>query len=128
MNYLPEQKSKQLQYESDAWKRVLGFMSDENIRLKNRLSEILKDNFNKNLLEDVENFLSKFIKEDELICILWNDLNELDKLLMKEIFEVGKLNKKIEIKLNKLRNNMLTAERQFGKLKLAFSSYFIENI
>ena len=53
---MPELKLKQLQNESDSWKKLLGFMMDENIRLKNRLSELLKDKFDKNLLEEVESF------------------------------------------------------------------------
>ena len=55
---MPELKLKQLKYESDTWKRLLDFMMDENIQLKNRLSEVLKDQFDKNLLDDVERFQS----------------------------------------------------------------------
>jgi len=124
---MSELKLKQLQYKTDTWKRLLGFMLDENIHLKNRLSEVLKDKFNKNLLEDVENFQSSFIKEDELIGLLRHDVTELDKLLVMEIFEDGKIIKEIDRRMTKLRNNIINAERQFGKLKSEFNSYLSEN-
>lgn len=125
---MPELKLKQLKYESDTWKRLLGFMMDENIHMKNRLSEILKIGFNKNLLDEVENFQSRFIKQDELIGLLRNEVAELDKLLEREIFEDGKIFNEIDRKLMKFRNNIINAEKQFGRLKLAFNNYLSENI
>ena len=125
---MTELNLKQLQFESDTWKRLLGFMIDENIHMKYRLSKVLKDNFDKNLLEKVENFQSKFIKEDELISLLRNDVAELDKLLVREIFEDGKIINDIDGKLKKLRNDITIAERHFSNLKLEFNNYLSENI
>jgi len=125
---MPELKLKQLQYESDTWKRLLGFMMDENIHLKNRLSEVLKDKFDKNLLVEIEGFQNNFIKEDELIGLLRNDVAGLDKLLEREIFEDGKIVNEIDKRLKNLRNNIVYAEKQFGKLKLEFNNYLSENI
>ncbi len=125
---MPELKLKQLQYEADTWKRLLGFMMDENIQLKNRISQILKDRFDQNLLEEVEGYQSSFVKEDELIGLLRNDIAELDKLLQKEVFEDGMIIKIVEGKLKKIRNNIKNAEKQFGKLKMEFNNYFSENI
>ena len=126
LDYMPDLRLKQLQYESDTWKRLLNFMMDENIQLKNRLSEILKDKFDKNLLVEVEVFQNNFIKEDERVALLRNDVAELDKLLVREICEDGKIINKIEIRLQNLRNNIMHAEIQFGKLKSAFNSYLLE--
>jgi regulator of replication initiation timing len=126
--YMPELKLKQLQYEADTWKRMLGFMMEENIHLKNRISQILKDKFNENLLDEVEAFQSSFIKEDEMIGLLRNDLAELDKLLKREVFEDGMIIKNVETKLKKLRHNIKNAEKQFGKLKMDFNNYLSENI
>jgi hypothetical protein len=125
---MPELKLKQLQYESDTWKRLLSFMVEENVRLKNRLAEILKEQFNASLLEQVELFQSSFLKEDELIGLLRNEIVEFDKLLAREIFEDGKIMREVEKKMIKLRNNIDTAEKQFGKLKAEFNSYLIEKI
>lgn len=90
-----ELKLKQLQFESNTWKRLLRFMMEENNHLKNRIAEILKDDFDKNLLKEIENFQSNFIKQDELINLLRNDAADLDKLLIPEIFEDGKINSEI---------------------------------
>ena len=84
---MPELKLKQLQYERDTLKRLLDFMIDENVHMKNRLSEVLQDKFDKNLLKRIEFFQSTFLKEDELIGLLRNDFAELNKLLVIEIFE-----------------------------------------
>jgi regulator of replication initiation timing len=125
---MPELKLKQLQYESDTWKRVLGFMMEENIYLKNRLSEILKDKFDKNLLEQVEGFQSSFVKEDEMIGLLRNEVAELDKLLVREIFEDGTIIKKVDAKLKHMRHNIKNAEKEFSRLKSDFNNYLSENI
>lgn len=125
---MPDLKIRQLQYESDTWKRLLGFIVEENVRLKNRLSEVLQDKFDKSLLEEVENFQTKFVKEDELVFLLRNDVAEYDKLLTRASFENGSLYCEIDNKLKKLRSTMPDAENQFGKLKSDFNSYLSENI
>ena len=58
---------------------------DENIQLKNRLSEVLRDRFDKNLLVEVEVFQNYFIKEDAPIAFLRNNVAELDKLLVRDM-------------------------------------------
>ena len=125
---MPALQLKQLQFEADTGKRLLAFMMDENIRMKNRISEILKADFDKNLLDELENFHSRFIKEDELISLMRNDAAEMDKLLLREIFKDGKVIREVKIKLKKMRDNLLDAERKFGKLKVEFNSYLSENI
>ncbi len=119
---------KQFQDESDAWKRLLCLLMDENVSLKYRLAEVLKDKFDNNLLDEVENFQSRFIKNDGLIGLLRNDVAELDKLLVRERFEDGEIKKKVGTQLSKLRNNIETAEIQFNKLKSEFNSYLLENL
>lgn len=125
---ISELKLKQLQFENNSWKRLLGFLLDENIHLKNRIAEILKDDVDKNLLEEIENFQNNFIKQDGLIGLLRNDAAELDRLLLREIFEDGKIIKKIDEKLKSLRDNISITEKQFNKLKLEFTNYLLENI
>jgi hypothetical protein len=121
-------KLKQWQYESGAWKRTLGFMMDENAHMKNRLSEVLSFRFNHDLLEEIEDFHNRSVKTDQLIGLLRNNIAEMDKLLAREIFEDGKMILEIQTNLQKLRNNMLTAENQFGKLNTEFNSYLSEKI
>lgn len=125
---MSEVKLRQLKYESDTWKRLLGFVAEENIHLKNRLSEVLKAHFDKNLLNDVENFHNEFIRADELIGLLRNDIAEFDNLLTREEFEDGAIMKQVERKLKKLRHGVKDTEEHFAKLKSAFNSYLSENI
>ena len=123
------QKLKQLQHECNTLKRLLLFLKEENIVLKNRLSEILKESFDKNLLEEAEDFNNAFIKEDERMSLLRNDMVELDKLLEKEFFkDRGKISVETAIKLNNLRNNISKAENQFATIQLKFNKFFSEKI
>lgn len=103
-------------------------MLEENVSLKNRISDVLKNGFDKNLLEELENLHNRILKEDERIGLLRHEVAELDKLLSREFFEDGKIAKEVKVKLNKLRRNVLTAEEEFGKLKVEFNNYLLENI
>ncbi|MGZ5220895.1 MAG: hypothetical protein ACXWC7_12480 [Chitinophagaceae bacterium] len=123
-----ELKLKQLQFESNAWKRLLCFMMDENVHLKNRITEILKNDTDNNLLEEIENFQNNLVRQDEVISLLRHDTAELDKLLVREIFEDGAITKEINKKLKDLRNNISTAEKQFTKVKLEFNNYLLETL
>lgn len=128
LDHMPASKLKQLQYESDTWKRLLAFMMDENVRLKNRLSEVLKDGSENLLLNEIENFQNNFISEDELIGLLKKDIAEVDKMLVREVFEDGKIMKQLNKKLKMLRSNIVEVEKRFGQLKSDFHSYLSENI
>jgi hypothetical protein len=115
----------QFGYETHTWKRLLLFMIEENIHLKIRLSEILQQIPGVSLLEDLENFQNRFIRQDQFISLLRDDIAELDGLLVREIFEDGKVINEIDRKLLKLRNNILHAEMQFSKLKLDFNNFLL---
>ncbi len=125
---MPHPELKQLQFENDTWKRLLGFMTDENIRMKNRLTEVLKDSFDHNLLEELECFQNKFVKEDELIRLMRHEVVEIDQLLAGDNFEKDDVKMKVDIKLNHLRNNIVDAEKQFGSLQVCFNNYLSENL
>lgn len=118
----------QLKYECDTWKRMLKFLTDENIQLKNKISDILKSNFDKSLLEELEIFQSRFVREDEIINLLRNDIAEVDKFHLREPFENRKIADKIERNLQLIRNNISNAEKQFGILKRDFAKYISENL
>lgn len=121
-------KLEQLQYEVDAWKRVLEFMMEENVHLKNRLSSILRDDFNPELLEEVEAFQTSFIKEDELVAGLRNEIADLDKLLVREVYEDGKIMKLVDNNMKRMRIHIRKAEERFSHLKLEFNSYLSDSV
>ena len=126
MNEIP--KINQLQVEVNTWKRLLNFFSDENVCLKNRLSEILKNGFDRKLLEEFENFQNKFIKQDETITFLRNDIAELDKLLLNEKLGMSVNENAINRKLEHLRKNIVNSEGRFFQLQLNFNTYVLENM
>ncbi|CAN5510971.1 hypothetical protein BH11BAC5_BH11BAC5_00370 [soil metagenome] len=116
-------KFKQLQVEQDTWKQLLGYMMEENIHLKNRITEILKYKPNRILLDDVENFQSHFIMEDEMISILRNDLANIEKLFAEAGDGNQKMVEQINDRLQRLRENIMLAEAQFNSLKIEFDRY-----
>jgi hypothetical protein len=118
----------QFQHENDTWRRILGFITDENINLKKRLSEILKtlnDN-DSSVLDRIEYFHNCLLKDDEIIRFLYREVADQGKLLIREIYEDGELVKEVRKKQKKLRKNLEIAEQQFNKLKFEFNSYLGE--
>jgi len=123
-----EVKIKQLQYESNTWKRLLAFITEEDIFLKNRISEILNNDFNKNYLNDVENFVNKLVEEDQYISLLNSDLANIDKQLQKEVLLDASIIHDVETRLKKLRSDVTIIEKKFSQLKLQLNSYLSELI
>jgi hypothetical protein len=125
---MPSIKLKQLQYESDSWKRSLGFMLDENVHFKIRLSEILQEEFNPDLLEECEKFQSKFIHEDNIIIQLEKEILKTDRMLVRERFDEVHILEIVNSSFIRLRMKINRIEKQFGKLKSAFIHFLSENI
>lgn len=123
-----ELKISQVKYEIDTWNRLLNFMTEENNRSKDRLSEILSEKFDRNLLEEVDGFHSRFIKADTLIALLRNDVLEMDDLVTKRTLRNENITNETEKILKRLRNNMSEAESQFSNTRLAFNKFLLENI
>lgn len=119
---------KQLKYECDTWKRQLCFMREENVHLKTRLSEILKDGIADNLLEEIEFFQSRSTREDDIIGLLRNELAELDKLLVRGTFEDGTTKRIVDNKMKGLRHSITVSGEDFIKLKSELNSHILENI
>jgi len=110
----------QLRHESDSWKRLLAFMTDENIHLKTRIADMLKDNFDSGLLGAVETFHNHLLTEDEHIACLKKEIETYDLLLKKEIFENGLIVKQIRRQTKHIRHRMNALEQSVGGLKKTF--------
>lgn len=121
-------KRGQLEHECNTLRRLLLFLKEENIVLKNRLSEILKDSFDKNLLEQAELFHNDFIRKDERIHLLRNDLAGLDNLLANIINNEKNTSVEIDARLRELRDNTNIAENQFIKMQSDFNKYFYDKM
>jgi len=96
---------------------------DENIHLKNRLSEILKGDCDVPLLAKLEAFQTSFICTDTLVALLRNDLADFEKRL--ETDETGELliNKNISCRLQRMRRNISVAGLIFNQRQTAFNNY-----
>ncbi|MBK8520216.1 MAG: hypothetical protein WAT20_07220 [Ferruginibacter sp.] len=125
---MPHLKIKQLQYEINSWKRFLDYLTEENIQMKNRLSEILKEKFDTYLLEEVDGFQTRFIRKDHLVEVLRGEVMELDAIPVAEIFKDEKIFKKIKTKIKRLHKNIINTEKQFSKLKADFHRFLSTNI
>jgi hypothetical protein len=125
---MPHLKIKQLQYQVNSWKRLLDYLTEENIQMKNRLSEILKEKFDTYLLEEVDGFQTRFIRKDNLIALLRNEIKELDEIPVAEISKDERILKKMIIKIKRLHKNISNTEKQFGKLKSDFHKFLSTNI
>lgn len=127
---MPEypQKIKKFQEESNEWKRALEFMLRENALLKSKLAALLKNykGAGKDFLEVAENYQSLFIREDESINLLRRDIASHEKWLLREIYEDGQIIKGVLFRQQKLRKDIIRAQKEFGKLKKQFEQYVKE--
>jgi hypothetical protein len=96
---------------------------EENVLLKNSLSGILQNNYDQNSLEEIEEFQTKLIKEDELISLFRRDVNDLDNLLYSKMFEEGKMEKSFEAKMDQLGKEIANSIIRFRILKSAFNDF-----
>lgn len=120
---IPEKNVRQFQTEIETWKQSLNSRMEENVLLKNRLSDILKSNYDQNLLEEIEDFQTQFIKEDELINLLRRDVNDLDNLLYSKMFENGKIDKLFDTKMENLGKDIASSVIRFHILQSAFDDF-----
>jgi hypothetical protein len=105
------------------WKQLLDARMEENIYLKYKISEILKNNFNQNLLDEIEEFQTQFIKEDELINLLRKDISELDNYILSKEFQNGKIEKFVNTKIENLRKHIADSTIRLRVSKSAFDNF-----
>lgn len=98
-------------------------MSDENILMKTYLSNVLQDNFDINLLPQVENLYSHLLTEEEFINLLRHNIGELDSLIDSNNLKFIH-NSKFENMRSTLQSQMKTARIRFANLKSEFNDFF----
>jgi len=119
---------KQFMHETETWNRTLGFIEEENVILKNRISEIvstitIRDT---DLIEKMEEFQDLFVKEDESIQQLKKQINSEDQLLVRDTYEDGNLFRVVCGKQRRLRKQFDTVENKFRKIRNEFNDYLAE--
>lgn len=129
--FMPDTKSmiKQFQYESDAWRRMLAFLLQENAILKTRLSELVHEReVSDDFMEMAEQYQNRFIQNDQIINFVRSDVTELDNLLTRNLHENGHIMKTIARKQKKLRKELTTLETTFNEMKIQFNNYLEETL
>ncbi|MEO8853426.1 MAG: hypothetical protein ABI359_06585, partial [Ginsengibacter sp.] len=76
----------QFRSENETWNRTLESLTDEDVNLKMRLSEILKnmDQRDDRLLEPIEHFHNRLLKINETIAFLRLEVNKIEKQLLQK--------------------------------------------
>lgn len=120
-NDIPKGELKKFQFEIESWKRLLNSRMEENVMLKIQLSDILKNNYDQNWLEEIEAFQAQFISHDEDILMLRKNVADLYDLLASD--DTGQISKLNEKKMEALRNDMDASENQFNSLMSAFNDF-----
>jgi hypothetical protein len=121
-------KLEQVKFETGSLKRLLTFIVEENIQLKNRISDILKNSFERRMLHQMETFQNRFIMEDELISLLRNDAAQLERQLQQYVTDDEVTINEINRKLRKLSYNIEAAENHFIKLRTDFNVFLASHI
>lgn len=113
----------ELIYENEGWRKQLAILEDENIHFKTRLADILKSDFVKSKLEELEYFQNRFLKMDEQLGLLKHEVREQLYHLRQEHFHVnGEYKKLIEVQ-RRLEVKIIIIKENFEKLSVEFNGY-----
>jgi len=107
----------------EEWRHLLGERMEENLLLKNKLANILKDNYDQNLLEEIEDFQNRLVSEDELIYSLRQVINELESLTESDLISDDRFSKTVHLKMVWLQKNMAFSNVRFCDLKSVFNDF-----
>ena len=120
---IPRDWIHELQAEVAAWRKKLNSRMEENVSIKNNIAEILKEEYDQYCLNEIEDFQTNSIREDEIIGILRMEVAELDDLLTNNNLDSMKLKDSLDETIKKLRNDMTYSENQFDSFISSFRDF-----
>lgn len=120
---IPNTHVREMQEDVAAWMKTLSSRMEENLLLKNKLAEILKKNYDQNCLEEIEEFQTEFISEDEITKALRREVADLDNLLYRKIIDGGIIGESFEGIVKKLCNDFEHSEIRFRLLQSTFDDF-----
>lgn len=120
---IPRDWIHELQAEVAAWRKKLNSRMEENVSMKNNIAEILKEEYDQYCLNEIEDFQTNSIREDEIIGILRMEVAELDDLLTNNNLDSMKLKDSLDETIKKLRNDMTYSENQFDSFISSFRDF-----
>lgn len=114
-------------HENDAWERSLDYLLMENAFLKTRLSEAVDAVTDKTSLDEAEQYLACFLKNDELFKNIFTQVKMQKGLLTTKKLSSNEINDLNFIKKQCcIRLEMENTEKDFQQLKTKFN-HFIAN-
>ena len=120
---MPDLKLRQIKYEIETCKWLLNFITDENVYLKNRLAEVVKESFEINMLAEMEIYLGKSLAQDEYVNLLRNDVAKIEQRLWAAPNEESEIVNYIYPNVRLLRSNILKTEALAIKLFEEFNNF-----
>jgi hypothetical protein len=116
------------EFEIESWKRMLGFLSDENINSKLHLSDIVKDmgDGDGKVMERVEYFHNTLLKEDEVIDFLYKEVIDHNRLMLHVDSEFHDSGTELKEKQKKMRIELENAKSEFFKLNLELNDWLYQ--
>lgn len=117
----------QFQHESEIWRRMLYHINDINILLKKRLSELLLEVVEDDVLHEAEQFHNSLIQEDVNVRSLLNEISRFDAALAKNILEENMLMPELLNWHQQLYTAVEIQAAAFNALKKDFNKYVNQN-
>ncbi len=115
-------KIRQFKYENESSRRMLEFLMQENVMLKIRLAELLAEIFTtEDFLEIAEFYQASFIRKDEIINLMRQDIARLDNMLTQFIHKKDDLNS-ITLAREKLNRDLKNLGVVFIDMKTRFNN------
>jgi uncharacterized membrane-anchored protein YjiN (DUF445 family) len=115
--------SKILKERSDLIMELLAGMIEENLFLKNRLSEILQTKFQAQFLEEFENLQNELVQNDEYFNRITQESHDLRILLESNLSEDPFVKKILSGKLDQIQKKIIKGEDLLKTLKSKFENY-----
>ena len=100
--------------EASDWLKILDTLQQENVRLKNRIAEVIRMDVNGNTLDQAELILSSIINKEAVIALLRRDI-------VQHIKETT--NGNAELKQSKLREDIGKMQDELKRLAAELASY-----
>lgn len=117
----------QFAHEVESWTRLLRFLSDENVQIKTRFANLLKNFEDNRHLMQLEQFNDSFISQDELIKLLRKEVEGITRMLQRDDINNRDQSALLGKKIAGLRKNIQVAEQQFVELRRRFDQFQHDN-
>lgn len=121
--HIANNNMKEFLVEVSSWKEILSSRMEKNLVLKNKLAEILKNNYDKNCLEEIEEFQTKFIREDEITNMFRNQVAGLDNILQRKSLENLITRESLGELIKNLQDDITHSESRFHYITSSFADF-----